>query len=75
MDSVLVARPRLLETLDTAPGRVVMTAPAGYGKTVLLDQWALTRPGEPTRVSGAELTGPLLDGIRATLHPSAAPRS
>lgn len=52
-----------------------MTAPAGYGKTVLLDQWALTRPGEPTRVSGAELTGPLLDGIRATLHPSAAPRS
>lgn len=49
-----------------------MTAPAGYGKTVLLDQWALTRPGEPTRVSGAELTGPLLDGIRATLHPSAA---
>lgn len=72
MDSVLVARPRLLDILDTAPGRVVMTAPAGYGKTALLDQWALTRGGDAMRVIGADLTESLLAGIRAALDPTAA---
>ncbi|QPE04431.1 hypothetical protein IT882_15005 [Microbacterium schleiferi] len=74
MDSVLVARPHLLEILDIAPGRVVLTAPAGYGKTVLLDQWDLTREHETIRVRGADLAGPAMDRIRETLHPEASPR-
>lgn len=73
MDSVLVARPHLLEILDIAPGRVVLTAPAGYGKTVLLDQWDLTREHETIRVRGADLAGPAMDRIRETLHPEASP--
>lgn len=72
MDSVLVARPRLLDILDTAPGRVVMTAPAGYGKTTLLDQWERAREGQTVRVSGGELTEPVMDGIREALGPAAA---
>lgn len=71
MDSVLVARPRLLEILDTAPGRVVLTAPAGYGKSALLDQWVLTREGESMRVSGTAVTEPTLDRIRELLDPGA----
>ena len=41
----LVARPRLAERLDEGLGRgvVVVVAPAGYGKTVLLAEW--TRSG------------------------------
>jgi LuxR family maltose regulon positive regulatory protein len=37
-----VARPRLTERLDECPGRGLMLvcAPAGYGKTVLLSDWA-----------------------------------
>ena len=38
----LVARPRLADQLDEALGRglVLVTAPAGYGKSVLVSQWA-----------------------------------
>lgn len=71
MDSVLVARPRLLEVLDTAPGRVLLTAPAGYGKSALLDQWVLTREGESIRISGTAVTAPTLDRIRELLDPGA----
>ena len=35
----LVARPRLTTKLDAAPGSVLLTAPAGFGKTTLLHQW------------------------------------
>jgi LuxR family maltose regulon positive regulatory protein len=36
----LIARPRLLTRLDTAAPLTVLHAPAGYGKTVALAQWA-----------------------------------
>jgi LuxR family transcriptional regulator, maltose regulon positive regulatory protein len=36
----LVPRPRLTERLDEGRGVVLMCAPAGYGKTVLLADWA-----------------------------------
>ena len=43
----LVPRPRLAERLDEGLGRglVLVCAPAGYGKTVLLADWA--RRGQP----------------------------
>jgi len=34
-----VPRPRLTHVLDEAPRRVVLTAPAGYGKTSLVAEW------------------------------------
>ena len=45
----LVPRPRLAEALDEGLGRgvVLVCAPAGYGKTVLLADWA-QRGGLPT---------------------------
>jgi len=36
----LVLRPRLADQLDEGPGLVLICAPAGYGKTVLLAEWA-----------------------------------
>ncbi len=40
----LVQRPRLLEQLRYPPGLVLVTAPAGYGKTTLLSTWLDTCP-------------------------------
>ena len=42
-----VARPRLLERLDRAAGAsaVLVSAPAGFGKTTLVAQWVADRPG------------------------------
>jgi LuxR family maltose regulon positive regulatory protein len=47
---IAVARMRLVSLLDPPPQRsvTVVVAPAGYGKTVLLSQWAAARSG--TRV-------------------------
>ncbi|MEV6902802.1 LuxR C-terminal-related transcriptional regulator [Amycolatopsis sp. NPDC051372] len=41
-----VTRPRLLDALDAAAGSPVtaVCAPAGFGKTALLAEWATTRP-------------------------------
>ena len=53
----IVARPRLLRRLLAADAPIVMiVAPAGYGKTTLLAEWADARP-PPFRVAvgrGAE---------------------
>ncbi|NLP84315.1 hypothetical protein HF576_10670 [Microbacterium sp. CFH 90308] len=38
----IIARPRLLTALDSAAPLTVLHAPAGYGKTVALAQWATT---------------------------------
>jgi LuxR family transcriptional regulator, maltose regulon positive regulatory protein len=44
----MIERPHLLQMLDRAPspGVVVVTAPAGFGKTVLLGQWAAAQGGQ-----------------------------
>ncbi|WP_214407091.1 helix-turn-helix transcriptional regulator [Pseudonocardia lacus] len=49
-----IARPRLLEALDAAtPGQLVLvSAPAGYGKTLLLAEWAAH---DPTRTAWVAL--------------------
>jgi LuxR family transcriptional regulator, maltose regulon positive regulatory protein len=46
-------RPRLLDALDEATaGQVTLvSAPAGYGKTLLLAEWAARRPGSTAWVS------------------------
>lgn len=48
-----VSRPRLLATLDAAGADqlVVVTGPAGYGKTLLLAEWAATRADRVAWVS------------------------
>lgn len=48
-----VSRPRLLAMLDAAePGRLVLvSAPAGYGKTLLLAEWVAARPDHVAWVS------------------------
>jgi LuxR family maltose regulon positive regulatory protein len=45
----LVLRPRLSERLDrgTASKLVLVSAPAGFGKTTLLTEWLSARPGAP----------------------------
>lgn len=49
-EPVLVRRPRLEARLDAALGRrlTVLTAPAGYGKTVAVRQWLAAHPDVPT---------------------------
>jgi LuxR family maltose regulon positive regulatory protein len=43
----IVTRPRLLRRLDEAAGLLcVVAAPAGFGKTTLLTQWAAARPDD-----------------------------
>lgn len=57
---VLVVRPRLLDRMEEAthPQVTVLTAPAGYGKTVLVEQWASRHPTRAVaRLSlGADVT-------------------
>src|SRR5258705_8258152 len=54
-----VARPRLLRRLDAAArGKLTLVvAPQGYGKSVLLAQWAATRPDLGAFVSFDRVTG------------------
>jgi len=53
LSSTFVPRPRLISALDAAaPGQVVLiSAPAGYGKTLLLADWAMGRPGSTAWVT------------------------
>ena len=46
----LVSRPRLIERLDhgTASKLMLVSAPAGFGKTALLAEWLEAQPGAPT---------------------------
>jgi LuxR family maltose regulon positive regulatory protein len=44
----IVERPRLTELLDSSDARIVLlVAPAGYGKTTLMHEWAATRHVAP----------------------------
>ncbi len=47
----LVSRPRLIERLNAGHHRklTLVTAPAGFGKTTLLSEWASQRVGGPLR--------------------------
>ena len=67
----LVARPRLAERLDAglARGVVLVCAPAGYGKTVLLAEWAR---GGGCKVAWLSLDGGDNDPARFWRHVVAA---
>ena len=61
----LVLRPRLSERLDrgTASKLVLVSAPAGFGKTTLLTEWLAARP--PALADGQRRPGSR--SIRATM--------
>jgi tetratricopeptide (TPR) repeat protein len=66
---VWIVRPRLMERLPKETGYVVwLQAPYGFGKTVLLQQWADLLRGEGWRVVWASAaTGPLHEQIGRSL--------
>jgi LuxR family maltose regulon positive regulatory protein len=51
----LVARPRLIEGLAREPGRrlTLVSAPAGFGKTTLLNKWTKSRADAENPVAGS----------------------
>jgi LuxR family maltose regulon positive regulatory protein len=64
----LIARTRLLDALVEAPDRaslIVLTAPAGYGKTTVLSQWAAEDSREFAWVTVDEADG---DPVRLAGH-------
>ena len=64
----LVARTTLLEALRALPDRaslILLTAPAGYGKTTVLSQWAAEDPREFAWVTVDEADG---DPVRLAGH-------
>ncbi|WP_433367806.1 LuxR C-terminal-related transcriptional regulator [Actinoplanes sp. CA-142083] len=64
----LIARTRLLEALAATPERIsliLVTAPAGYGKTTALSQWATADPREFAWVTVDEADG---DPVRLAGH-------
>ncbi|HEX5366608.1 MAG TPA: hypothetical protein VFW63_08100, partial [Acidimicrobiales bacterium] len=72
-----VVRHRLLSLLDSSPGHrlTVVVAPAGYGKTVLLSQWAAARPRRRLRwltLDPGDDPGRLALRLGAALEASAA---
>lgn len=70
LTSAPVARERLIRGLETHPGRVILlSAPAGFGKTVLVADWIARRPG----VAGWLSLDPLDNDLaRFVTHLSAA---
>jgi LuxR family maltose regulon positive regulatory protein len=73
---VAVARPRLLAGFEAAPVTrlVVVVAPSGYGKTMLLDQWQAADPRPQVRLSlRTEHAAPvrLIEAITRRLRPLA----
>jgi LuxR family transcriptional regulator, maltose regulon positive regulatory protein len=71
--SALVDRPRLLSRLqDSSPRVVLLNAPSGYGKSVLIGQWDAYDPRPyPTLILGGEHNDPalLVSSIVAALEP------
>jgi LuxR family maltose regulon positive regulatory protein len=71
--SALVERPRLLSRLRDATGSVILlNAPSGYGKSVLVGQWAERDPRPfPTLILGSEHNDPalLVSSLVAVLDP------
>jgi LuxR family transcriptional regulator, maltose regulon positive regulatory protein len=69
----LVERPRLLSRLRDADGPVILlNAPSGYGKSVLVGQWAERDPRPfPTLILGSEHNDPalLVSSLVAVLDP------
>src|SRR4051794_33926306 len=64
----LITRTRLLDALAAAPDRaslILLTAPAGYGKTSVLSQWAAEDPREFAWVTVDEADG---DPVRLAGH-------
>jgi ATP/maltotriose-dependent transcriptional regulator MalT len=53
----LVARPRLIESLIRDPGRrlTLLSAPAGFGKTTLLNEWIRSHTGDGHSVAWVSL--------------------
>jgi LuxR family maltose regulon positive regulatory protein len=53
----LVARPRVVESLTREPGHrlTLLSAPAGFGKTTLLNKWAKSRAGGESYVTSLSL--------------------
>ena len=53
----LVARPRLVESLTREPGRrlTLLSAPAGFGKTTLLNEWVKSSAGGESCVAWLSL--------------------
>jgi LuxR family transcriptional regulator, maltose regulon positive regulatory protein len=75
----LIERPRLTRMLDETTARIILlTAPAGYGKTTLAQQWLSDRPhawyrGTPASADVAALALGLADAA-AEIVPGAADR-
>src|SRR5436190_24048932 len=64
----LIARTRLLDALASTPDRaslILLTAPAGYGKTTVLSQWAAEDSREFAWVTVDEADG---DPVRLAGH-------
>ena len=72
-------RPRLLERLsETTAPLIVLRAPAGYGKTALLAQWAAADEREFAWIGlgdAGDDPGALLDALAASARPAAAARA
>jgi LuxR family maltose regulon positive regulatory protein len=70
---MLVQRPHLLSRLQGSPAPIVLvSAPSGYGKSVLIGQWAEQDPRPyPTLILGEEHNDPamLVASILAVLDP------
>ncbi|MGI8910540.1 MAG: LuxR C-terminal-related transcriptional regulator [Rubrobacteraceae bacterium] len=62
----LVARPRLIESLTREPGRklTLLSAPAGFGKTTLLNKWLKGREGGESFVAWLSLDEDDNDPVR-----------
>ena len=72
-DGALVQRPRLLSRLEeSTPSLVLVNAPSGYGKSVLIGQWSDRDPRPyPTLILGEEHNDPamLIASILSALDP------
>ena len=73
----LVARPRLTESLIGDPGRrlTLLSAPAGFGKTTLLNEWTRGRTGDGRSVAWVSLDEGDNDPVRFLSYLVAALRT